>query len=113
LIALTAGKHSTPSPGIEGVHVLDTTSALFKRSGEVIGAELEDGIVLLQMQNWTYLELNETGIEIWRLLELPQTVSALVTSLTEQFEIDEPTCSLQTQTFVDELKARQFICLAE
>jgi hypothetical protein len=80
----------------------------------VIGAELEDSLVLLHTRTWTYLELNDTGIEVWQQLEQPQSLATLVTELVSQFEVDEIRCRRETQDFVDDLLAKQFIqCLPD
>lgn len=81
----------------------------FTRSAEVIGAELERSLVLLHTRTWTYLELNETGIEIWQHLEQPQSLDSLVATLIDQFEVDESRCYADTETFVEDLVAKQFI----
>ena len=81
----------------------------FTRSGEVIGAELERSLVLLHTRTWTYLELNETGIEIWQQLEQPRSIDALVAGLINQFEVDQARCYAETKTFVEDLVAKEFI----
>src|SRR3954469_16099219 len=80
----------------------------FTRSAEVIGAELERSLVLLHTRTWTYLELNETGIEIWQHLEQPQSIDSLVARLLDQFEVDERRCYTDTETFVEDLMVKQF-----
>jgi hypothetical protein len=84
-------------------------SAELTRSPDVIGAEMAGGIVLLQMKTWTYLELNETGIEAWRLLARPQSLSSLTAALMAEFDVDEASCRSDTEAFVEDLAARSFL----
>ena len=86
----------------------------FIRSPEVIGAELESSLVLLHTGTWTYLELNDSGIQVWQQLEQPRCLAALVTELVSEFDVDEMRCRRETQSFLDDLLAKQFIqCFAE
>ena len=87
------------------------TTSFLGRSADVIGAELQDSIVLLQTKTWTYLELNETGIEIWRQLESPRSLASLIEALLAQFDVDEPRCRSEVEAFVEELTSREFIHL--
>jgi hypothetical protein len=81
----------------------------FIRSSEVIGAELERSLVLLHTRTWIYLELNDTGVEVWQQLEEPRTLGALVNGLLKEFEVDEIRCRRETHAFVEDLIAKQFI----
>jgi hypothetical protein len=86
----------------------------FVRSPEVIGAELDSSLVLLHTGTWTYLELNDTGIEVWKQLEQRHSLAALVTELVKEFDVDELRCRRETQDFIDNLLARHFIqCLPD
>jgi len=84
-------------------------SCRFNRSSEVIGAELDGSLVLLHTRNWTYLELNATGIEVWQQLERPRSFAVLVAGLLNEFEVDEECCRRETGAFIEDLVARQFI----
>ena len=81
----------------------------FIRCPEVIGAELENSLVLLHTQTWTYLELNDTGMEVWQRLEQPRSLATVVAELVNEFEVDEPRCRRETEDFIGDLLARRFI----
>ena len=86
-----------------------TESSQLLRSADVIGAELQDSIVLLQMKTWSYLALNESGIQAWRLLEQQRSLSSLTAALMAEFDVDEATCRGDTQAFVEDLAAKGFL----
>src|SRR6186713_2095714 len=86
--------------------------SMLERSVDVIGAELQDSIVLLQTRSWTYLELNETGIEIWKQLEKPRSLASLIEALTKEFEVDETRCRGDIESFMADLTRRDFIRIA-
>ena len=58
---------------------------------DVACAAVEDGAVVLHMGTKRYFSLNETGAEIWRLLEADVSLADVPARLSERFavEIDE------------------------
>lgn len=90
-----------------------TPTSLLQASPDVIGAEVNAGLVLLHLKNWVYLDLNETGNFLWDQLRSPQTPSTLTQAVIEAFEIDAETCTPQILAFLGELKTQGFILLQE
>lgn len=90
-----------------------TSTSLLQASPDVIGAEVNAGLVLLNVKDWIYLDLNETGNFLWEQLQSPRTPEALTQAATEAFDIDAATCSAQILAFLDDLKAKGFIILEE
>ena len=66
--------------------------------GEVACATVEDGAVLLHMGTKRYFSLNETGAEIWRLLENGVEVEQIPAQLCERYDVtlDEATRTVGT-----------------
>jgi len=54
---------------------------------EVAGASVEDGTVLLHMGTKRYFSLNETGAEIWRMLEQEVPVADIPGRLSASFDV--------------------------
>ena len=54
---------------------------------DVACAKVDDGAVILHMGTKRYFSLNETGAEIWRLLEEAVPVDELPQRLSEQFDV--------------------------
>ena len=84
-------------------------STVVARCADVVGAELEGSIVLLQIKTGTYLELNSTGTHAWESLEEPQRFSSLIESCLRDFEIDEATCRREMASFLQNLATNKFI----
>lgn len=89
-----------------------TSASIIARSPEIIGAEMEGGIVLLQTSTWTYLDLNETGVAVWKSLKQQQSLASLVRAMTEQFDVDAASCRRDVEAFIDDLAARKFVTVA-
>ena len=57
------------------------------------------------------IRLNETSYLLWQKLEQGADVAALVTALTDKYEVDEATAAADVKAFVEQL--REFGCMEE
>jgi hypothetical protein len=57
---------------------------------DVACASVEDGTVLLHMGTKRYFSLNDTGAEIWRMLEQDVPVSEIPARLTATYDVPLP-----------------------
>ena len=85
------------------------TLPVFKRSAEVVAANVGDKSLLLHITNWVYLELNESGSRVWELIGDGRTLDELVRDLCREFKVDVQTCSADTSELLEMLEAKRFI----
>jgi Coenzyme PQQ synthesis protein D (PqqD) len=83
------------------------------KNPEVVCTELEDGAVLLNMETRLYYSLNDSGLEIWRLLDIPGTSEELGRRLTERLEVDEAVAAEAAAAFVGELERERLVIAAD
>lgn len=81
----------------------------FRRSDQVIAAELDGKPLLLNLANWTHVSLNDTGAAIWALLEEPCTAAALLARLREEFDAAEAVLSGDLDAFLRQLREQGLI----
>ena len=48
---------------------MENVEGIYKRAPDVVAASMGDTALLLHVNDWVYLELNESGSRIWALLE--------------------------------------------
>ena len=60
---------------------------------------------MLDMANGSYLGFNPTAAEVWRLLEVPQTVETLSAALMSRFEVEQDRCRKSVVNLLDKLSA--------
>lgn len=85
------------------------TLPIFKRSAEVVAAQVGDKSLLLHITDWVYLELNESGSRVWELLGDGRTLDGLVGDLCREFKVDAQTCSADTSELLEMLETKRFI----
>ena len=76
---------------------------------EVACAAVEDGAVLLHMGTKRYFSLNETGAEVWRLLEEGVPVDEIPQRLSERFDVAADDARAAVTALIDALIADQLL----
>ena len=82
---------------------------IFERSPEVVAATVGEKSFLLHIQDWVYLELNESGTRIWELLDDRRPVDQVVEGLCLDFNVDRHLCASDTAEFIATLEAKHFV----
>jgi hypothetical protein len=82
--------------------------ATVARNPEVIYTELEDGAVLLNMENGYYYSLDAVGAELWRLVGAASP-DEIGRELAQRFDVTEERASVAAARFVDELRREQLV----
>ncbi len=82
---------------------------IFKRSPEVVAATVGEKSFLLHVQDWVYLELNESAGRIWELLDEGRAVDEVVDDLGRYFAVDRDVCKRDTDELLATLEARHFV----
>lgn len=83
-----------------------------ERSEDVIACEIKGDIVLMTISAGEFLQLNTTAAAIWELIESPRSIEQIVDGLTQRFEIDSETASVETRELIDRLKGHAAITVS-
>jgi hypothetical protein len=84
------------------------------RNASVLQVSLsDDTFVLLGPDGLRYFALGDTGSRIWKELEAPVSLGAVVRTLTGEFDVDEATCMAETRTFVEALLSHSFASVVD
>ncbi|MFZ9956417.1 MAG: PqqD family peptide modification chaperone [Flavobacteriales bacterium] len=73
------------------------------RSDNFVFNEVDGELVMMNIETGAYASLNETGKSIWTLLDSPKSVAEVVSSLVEEYEIDQATCEKEVLPFVENM----------
>ncbi len=68
-------------------------------------ADLGEEVFIFERETEAYYGLNEVGARIWQLIQQPQTVQAVLTSLLDEYEVDAAQCERDLFAFLDSLLA--------
>lgn len=81
----------------------------FRRIDDSIGAPVDGGYVVLDVERGKYLHLNATALLVWELLETPMTAADLCGALQEQFDVEPERCAREVAGLTDRLLAAGLI----
>lgn len=76
-----------PTPGKAA---LDRTTR-FRRSADVLAAEVDGEMVMMDVERGVYVGLDAIGTDIWKRLEAPAMAAELASILSEEYDADPAT----------------------
>ena len=84
---------STSSPGDK-----------FKRNSDLIGAAIDDEMVMMSVEHGQYYGLGGVGPRVWELIEQPQTMAQLVDTILEEYEVECEVCEKDLTEFLAQME---------
>lgn len=80
---------------------------LLCRKTDMVGAQVADGYVMLDLDNRKYIQLNGTAEIVWELLEVPKSLGMIADLLQERFDVEAERCRTEVQALLGQfLKMR-------
>jgi Coenzyme PQQ synthesis protein D (PqqD) len=86
-----------------------TLSSRVAVAGDLLASDLAGDLVLLNLADGVYYGLDTVGADIWRLLDRPRTVRAVVDEIVAQYHVDRVRCEDDVLTFLGDLNARGLV----
>jgi len=80
-----------------------TLTSIIQRDSEVIAAEADRDLVMVNVATGHYYGISDVAREIWETIERPTRVSDLVNDLVANYQIDSISCEQQTLSFLEAL----------
>lgn len=79
------------------------------RSEAIIFTEIEDTVVMMDVEDGCYYELNPVAARVWALTESGPRVAKICEALSAEYEVAVDTCSDEVLAFVDRLRRLEVI----
>ncbi len=73
------------------------------RQGAWLAARVGDELVMMSAEQGSYIGLNEVGARIWEMLETPQDLNAMCSTLHSEFDVAPEVCRSEVESFLNEL----------
>lgn len=73
------------------------------RSEAIDFTEIDDSVVMMDVDEGRYYELDSVGARVWSLVESGPRVAAVCEALAAEYEVDPETCRQEVRAFLDEL----------
>lgn len=89
-----------------------TLDTIVSRKPELIAADMDGDIVMMRIEQEDYYGISGAGSYIWELLDEPIKLSDVVIKVCEEFEIDEPTCQVDTIEFIESMVQMDLVTIS-
>jgi hypothetical protein len=66
-------------------------------------------VVILALKDGVYFEMNEVGGRIWNLLQQPQALKSVLTTLLEEYEVNPARCEADLLSLAERLLERGLV----
>jgi len=76
----------------------------FRRNPNLIGASIDDELVMLNIERDQYYGLRGVGSRLWELIEKPRSFSELVDQILEEYEVERETCEKDMAEFLGQME---------
>ena len=98
----TGKKPNEPDTGI-------ALTSRVSRNEAIVFTDLDDAIVMMDVDEGQYYELDPVGARIWTLLEAGRSAADLCGALAVEFDVDPDTCCRDTLEFLQEASALRIV----
>jgi hypothetical protein len=84
-------------------------SATIVASSDLLSSEFGSELVLLNLKDGVYYGLDELGLEIWRLIQKPISLAAIVEEVVSGYDVEPARCEGDLRALLDDLAKRGLI----
>jgi len=87
-----------------------TPETVFERKADMMVADMDGELVMMDVDQGTYFAINSVGSHIWTMLETPQSMADLTASVVRSFKAgDTAQVSADVERFLNDLSANNLI----
>jgi Coenzyme PQQ synthesis protein D (PqqD) len=93
-----------PKIGEDAIRMIpDSPAAFVVNKDFVISETIDEETIIINLNSGSYFSLKHSGVAIWRLLQSPISVQAIVSVVIQDFDINADYASGEVETFVARL----------
>lgn len=81
------------------------------RNDDIIFTDLDDTVVMMDVEEGRYYELDPTAASVWALLERECSVASVCDALLQRYNVSPETCRRDVQAFLGELVDLGIVCI--
>lgn len=85
------------------------TRAIYRRSAQLMEAEINDELVALEPNQGTCFGFNAVATDVWRKLEQPKSFNELKSQLLDEYDVSEGECARDLAALLDQMREAELI----
>jgi len=79
-------------------------NAIYQRNQDLIGASIDDELVMMSVEKGQYYGLSGIGPRVWELMDEPLTLDQLIERIVEEFEVERDVCRADMIQFLEQIE---------
>lgn len=87
--------------------------SIISASEEQVSSTVADEEVILNLKNGSYYGLDPIGAHIWKLIQKPTSIEALVDQLLQEYEVDRETCLSDVLNLLHDMQEHELLNVHE
>ena len=88
-------------------------ATVLSKSNHLVDAGIDDGVVILDLENGVYFGMEGVASRVWALLEDPQSVEAIEGTLLGEYDVDPGVCHDEVMRLISGLLAEGLVEVRE
>lgn len=91
---------------------LNENSVLIASQAQVsadLSSDMAESMIILNLKDGVYYELKEVGTRVWKLIQQPCSVQAILDTLLEEYEVDAEQCKADLFALLEDLASRSLV----
>lgn len=84
-------------------------NSIVSRNEDLVSSELDDGLVMMSLENNSYYGLDSIGKRVWDLLEEKKSFQELLNILIAEYEVSEGECKKDLIALLDNLQKENIV----
>ena len=89
--------------------IISVDDVVCRNADKFLISQLGDEMVLMDIQQGHYININPVGSSIWNKLEAPIIVKELIFTLTEEYDIPTAQCEAETLIFLQKMRQHNML----
>ena len=78
---------------------------------DLLTSDLSGEMVLLHLADGVYYGLDVVGAHVWRLLDRPRTIRAIVDDVVAHYDVERARCESDVLAFLGDLRSHELIAI--
>lgn len=83
----------------------ETGRVVYRRNPDLIGATIDDELVMMSVEQGQYYGLGGVGPRVWDLLAESRSFSELVGVILDEYDVDRTVCERDMQGFLEQMES--------
>ena len=104
-------KNAIGNAKIKNSNITICLKSIIIKNKEIDDSEIDGDKVMMNLDKGEYFMMNSVGSKIWDIIDRPISVNEIITTLIEEYDVEEETCKASALEFLERLNNAELISI--